>query len=86
MKSLQLYKACGCSHCHQGYRGRIGLFEILPVSRMIGQLIMSGANAIDILKQAQAEGMMTMYQSGLEQIRAGITSIEEVNRVTTAVD
>ena len=86
LKSLQLYKACGCSHCHQGYRGRIGLFEILPVSRMIGQLIMSGANAIDILKQAQAEGMMTMYQSGLEQIRAGITSIEEVNRVTTAVD
>lgn len=80
--AVTLYKAIGCNRCTQGYRGRIGLFEVLPMSKAIGQLIMSGGNSIDILKQAQLEGMLTIYQSGLEKIKCGITTIEEVNRVS----
>lgn len=80
--NLKSYKAVGCAQCSQGYRGRLGLFEVMPMSKAIGQLIMSGGNSLDILKQAQSEGMLTMYQSGLEKVKAGVTSIEEVSRVT----
>lgn len=80
--SIKIYKSVGCNSCGHGYRGRIGLFEVMNMSKALGQIIMSGGNSLDILKQAQLEGMLTMYQSGLEKIKAGITTIEEVNRVT----
>ena len=80
---ITLYKAQGCSLCNnQGYKGRKGLFEVMDMSKKLGEIIMSGCNSLEILKQAQLEGMLTMYQSGLEQIKAGVTTIEEVNRVT----
>ncbi|KTD61807.1 type IV-A pilus assembly ATPase PilB [Legionella spiritensis] len=81
-KSLKPYKAVGCSQCTNGYRGRIGLFEVLPMSKAIGELIMKGGNSLDILKQAQSEGMLTIHESGLKKIQEGMTTIEEVNRVT----
>ncbi|MGQ3892261.1 type IV-A pilus assembly ATPase PilB [Legionella sp. CNM-4043-24] len=81
-QSIKLYKAVGCNHCTQGYRGRIGLFEVMLISKTIGQMIMSGSNSLDILKQAQAEGMLTIYQSGLVKVKEGVTTMEEVNRVT----
>lgn len=81
-KSMVVYKAVGCNHCTNGYRGRIGLFEVMPMTKALGQLIMSGANAGEILKQAQSEGMLTIYQAGLEKVKHGITSLEEINRVT----
>ena len=77
-----MYKAQGCRQCTHGYRGRIGLYEVLSMTRSLGNLIMSGANSLEILKLAQAEGMLTIYQSGLEKIKDGVTTIEEVNRVT----
>lgn len=80
--STQLYKAVGCAQCTNGYRGRIGLFEVLPMTKNIGRLIMSGANSLDILHEAQSNGMLTVYQSGLDKIKEGTTTIEEVNRVT----
>lgn len=80
--TLKIYKATGCNQCANGYRGRIGLFEVMPMSKDLGQMIMSGGTSLDLLKQAQAEGMLTVYQSGLEKIKEGVTSIEEVNRVT----
>lgn len=79
---MHTYKAVGCKQCANGYKGRIGLFEVMHMSKELGQLIMSGGNSLDILKVAQSEGMLTIYQSGLEKIKAGITSIEEINRVT----
>jgi type IV pilus assembly protein PilB len=82
LTELKLYKAKGCSQCTNGYRGRLGLFEVLPMTKTLGQLIMSGGNSLDILKLAQSEGMLTIYESGLEKVKLGITSIEEVNRVT----
>ncbi len=82
-RTITLYKPKGCSACTQGFKGRMGLFEVLPVSKAIGQIIMSGGNALDILNQAQSEGMLTIYQSGLQKIKEGTTTVEEVNRVTT---
>lgn len=82
LENVQLFKAVGCSQCTNGYRGRVGLFEVLPMTKTIGQLVMTGGNSLDILKQAQADGMLTIYESGLEKVKLGITTIEEVNRVT----
>ena len=82
VEGLQCYKATGCKQCANGYRGRIGLFEVMPMSKKLGEMIMSGGTSIDILKQAQLEGMLTVYQSGLKKIKEGVTTIEEVNRVT----
>jgi type IV pilus assembly protein PilB len=82
LKKIKLYKANGCTKCTNGYQGRIGLFEVLPMSKTLSGLIMAGGNSIDILKLAQAEGMRTIYQSGINQVKEGITTIEEIQRVT----
>lgn len=74
--------ASDCIHCMEGYRGRVGLFEVLPFSKKMGQVMMSGANALTLHKIAQAEGMKTIYQSGLEKVKQGITTLAEINRVT----
>lgn len=79
---IKLYKAVGCGQCTNGYRGRVGLFEVLPMTKTLGQLIMSGGNSLEILQSAQAEGMLTIFESGLVKAKEGITTIEEVNRVT----
>lgn len=80
--SLSIYKAVGCKLCNNGYKGRIGLFEVLPMTRPLSTLVMTGGNSLDFLKLAESEGMLTVYKSGLEKIKLGITTIEEVNRVT----
>lgn len=82
IQDIKLYKAVGCSQCTYGYKGRVGLFEVLPMTDEIGQLIMSGGNSLEIEKLAQKDGMLTIYQSGLEKVKHGITTLEEVNRVT----
>lgn len=82
IKGIELYKAVGCDQCTHGYKGRVGLFEVLPMTKELGQLIMSGGNSLDILHMAQAAGMLTIYQSGLKKVKEGVTTIEEVNRVT----
>lgn len=79
---IKPFKALGCNQCASGYRGRVGLFEVLPMSKKIGEMIMTGCTSLDILKQAQLEGMLTIYQTGLEKMKEGVTTIEEVNRVT----
>ena len=80
--TLQTYKAVGCNQCTHGYHGRIALFEVMPMSKSLGRLMMSGAHIHDIQNQAETEGMLTIYQAGLEKIKAGVTTIEEINRVT----
>ncbi|MDP3562035.1 MAG: ATPase, T2SS/T4P/T4SS family [Legionellaceae bacterium] len=77
------YKAQGCTHCTQGYRGRIALFEVMPMSMAINQLLMMPEQPISkIVEQAQQDGMLTIYQAGLAHVLAGITSFEEINRVS----
>jgi general secretion pathway protein E len=76
-------QAVGCSHCHgTGYSGRIGLFELLPVDRDIRRLILNHATADDIRDQALSAGMRTLREDGRLKVLAGLTTIEEVERVT----
>jgi type IV pilus assembly protein PilB len=79
---LQLYKALGCDHCNNGYKGRVGIYQVMPVSGMMGRIIMEGGNSMQLAEQAQSEGIPDLRASGLQKARAGITSLEEINRVT----
>ncbi len=81
-EGLLLYKPVGCEHCHQGYRGRIGIYQVMPFSDTMGRLVMEGGNAIQLAEQARTEGILDLRQSGLRKVKAGITSLEEINRVT----
>lgn len=79
---LMLYKGKGCDECNNtGYLGRIGIFEVLPISEKVARLILERASSSDIEKQAEDEGMITMKQDGYQKAVEGITSIEEVLRL-----
>jgi type IV pilus assembly protein PilB len=78
----QVYKAVGCDKCTHGYKGRVGLFEVMPISEEMERLIMNNADAIKLRDQANAEGIEDLRASGLRKVKAGITSLEELNRVT----
>jgi type IV pilus assembly protein PilB len=81
--SFKFFKGRGCGVCNgTGYKGRIGLYEVMEISEGIRDLIMVGATSVEIKRKALEEGMLTLRQSGLEKIRAGVTSIEEVLRET----
>lgn len=81
--SLKLYKAVGCDQCIEGYKGRVGIYQVMPISEEMGRIIMSGGNAIDIADQAKKEGIPDLHDSALEKVRQGLTSLEEINRVIT---
>ena len=73
-----LYKATGCAKCHQsGYKGRVGVFEVLPVSPALQQLMLNNASARDIALQAQRDGVSNLRRAGLEKVIAGMTSLSE---------
>jgi type IV pilus assembly protein PilB len=81
--SFKLYKGRGCGVCNgTGYKGRVGLYEVMEISDGIRDLIMVGATSVEIRKKALEEGMLTLRMSGLEKIKQGITTIEEVLRET----
>jgi type IV pilus assembly protein PilB len=79
---LTIYRAVGCERCTNGYKGRVGIFQVMGVSEAIGRLIMEGGNAMQLADQARREGVADLRASGLRKVKAGITSLEEVNRVT----
>jgi type IV pilus assembly protein PilB len=84
-KKLKTYKGQGCSVCNNtGYKGRVGLYEVMEVTDEIRELILIGASALELRKKAIEDGMITLRESGLHKIRAGITTIEEVVRETVA--
>jgi type IV pilus assembly protein PilB len=77
------YRHVGCEACkNSGYKGRVGIYQVLPISDEINRIIMTNGNAIDIADQAQREGIRDLRQSGLLKVRAGITSLEEIEAVT----
>ena len=78
----QPYKPVGCSACHDGYKGRVGIYQVMPVSEAIQQLILRGASALEIAEQARREGVRTLRESGLRKVKMGITSLEEVLSAT----
>ncbi|CAO1663709.1 MULTISPECIES: type IV-A pilus assembly ATPase PilB [Vreelandella] len=82
IQQASIYKPVGCKHCTQGYKGRIGIYEVVPITDAMNQLIMRDANALDIDHQARKEGYPSLRRSGLLKVMQGITSLEEVNRVS----
>ncbi len=81
-EGFTVYRPVGCDKCNKGYRGRIGIFQVMPISEATARLIMEGGNSLQLAEQARREGISDLRQSGLRKVKAGITSLEEVNRVT----
>jgi type IV pilus assembly protein PilB len=79
---LKVFKAVGCDKCTDGYKGRVGIYQVMPISDEIGRIIMAGGNAIQVADQAKKEGISDLRQSALKKVRAGLTSLAEANRVT----
>ncbi|HEU4834136.1 MAG TPA: type IV-A pilus assembly ATPase PilB [Pyrinomonadaceae bacterium] len=84
-KSMKTFKGKGCATCNNtGYKGRIGLYEVMEITDELRELILIGASALELRKKAIDDGMITLRESGLHKIRAGVTTIEEVVRETVA--
>ncbi len=79
---FKIYKPVGCSQCTDGYKGRVGVYEVLPVTEAIGRIILEGGSAPHIRDEARKHGIWDLRTSGLKKVRDGQTSLEEVNRVT----
>ncbi|MEW6997699.1 type IV-A pilus assembly ATPase PilB [Colwelliaceae bacterium BS250] len=79
---LKIFKPVGCDECTKGYKGRVGIYEVMKVSPTTASIIMEGGNSLDIAKQAQSEGYNNLRQSALLKAKSGVTSLSEVNRVT----
>jgi type IV pilus assembly protein PilB len=81
--ALRIHRGRGCAACNgSGFKGRVGLYEVMEVTESIRDLVMVGATAVEIKRKALEEGMLTLRMSGLEKIRNGVTTIEEVLRET----
>ncbi|HEY0097674.1 MAG TPA: type IV-A pilus assembly ATPase PilB [Pyrinomonadaceae bacterium] len=84
-RDLKVYKGKGCAKCNNtGYKGRVGLYEVMEITDDIRELILIGASALELRKRAVESGMLTLRQSGLMKIRNGVTTLEEVVRETVA--
>lgn len=81
IEGLEIYKAVGCERCMLGYKGRTAIFEVMPISTAMSNIIMEGANTISIIEQARKENIISLRQAGLLKVKRGITSLAELNRV-----
>ena len=79
---VRIFRPVGCSQCVDGYKGRVGIYETMPVTEAIGKIILTGGSAPDIREQADNDGVWDLRRAGLKKVRDGLTSLEEVNRVT----
>ncbi len=79
---IELYEAVGCDECTNGYKGRVGVYQVMPMSEAIQEIILQGGNAMQIAEVAQKAGVSDLRQSALEKVRQGLTSLAEINRVT----
>jgi type IV pilus assembly protein PilB len=82
-KDFQIYQPVGCSDCREGYKGRVGIYEVMKITPEISKLIMEDANSIQISEQSQKLGFSNLRRSGLLKVMQGVTSLQEVNRVTS---
>jgi type IV pilus assembly protein PilB len=79
---FKVFRAVGCGQCTDGYKGRVGIYQVMPVTETIGRIIMEGGGAININDQATKDGVWNLRRSGLQKVKDGVTSLEEVNNVT----
>ena len=79
---MTIFGPKGCKSCNDGYKGRIGVFQVMEVSETMGRIIMEGGNALQLADQAVVEGVCDLRRAGLNKVKEGVTSLEEINRVT----
>jgi len=80
---LKIFGPKGCANCTDGYKGRAGIYQVLPVTEAVARIILAGGSAVEIGSQAAKEGVWDLRRAGLEKVKNGITSLEEINSVTT---
>jgi type IV pilus assembly protein PilB len=80
--SWKPYKPVGCASCNLGFKGRVGIYQVMPITEAIQRIILQDGSALDIAKQAEREGVRSLRQSGLNKVKMGLTSLEEVLAVT----
>jgi type IV pilus assembly protein PilB len=79
---LRIYGPVGCKSCSEGYRGRVGIYQVMPVSEAISRIILEGGSAVQIAEKATQEGIWDLRRSALQKVKDGVTSLEEINRIT----
>ncbi|MCB1630094.1 MAG: type IV-A pilus assembly ATPase PilB, partial [Xanthomonadales bacterium] len=79
---ITIYEARGCSECNDGYKGRVGLYQVMPMSEPIQKIVLEGGNAMQIAEAAEREGVADLRKSALKKVKDGVTSLTEINRVT----
>jgi type IV pilus assembly protein PilB len=79
---IKLFGPKGCQSCVDGYKGRVGIYQVLPITESIARIILAAGSAVDIEEQAAKDGVWDLRRSGLEKVKTGFTSLEEVNSVT----
>ncbi len=80
--TFAFYGPVGCDKCTKGYKGRVGIYQVLPITESMNRVILEGGNSLQISEQAKREGIADLRESGLKKVKAGITSMEEIDRVT----
>ena len=83
LKDAKVMHAVGCDLCHNGYKGRVGVYEVVRITPKISALIMAEGNSLEIGEAARAEGFGSLRMSALEKVAQGVTTLEEINRITT---
>ena len=79
---LKIYKPVGCNQCTDGYKGRTGIYQVMPVSEETGRIILQGGSAVDIAEQVAKEGIWDLRRSALEKVKSGVISLDEMNQCT----
>jgi type IV pilus assembly protein PilB len=79
---LRVFGPVGCKQCNDGYKGRVGIYQVMPVTETIGRIILEGGNAVQIAEQSEKDGVWSLRRSALQKVKDGRTSLEEINRVT----
>ena len=79
---IKIYGPVGCDQCDKGYKGRTGVYQVMPISDAMGRIIMANGTATDLADQALKEGIADLRQSGLKKVKDGVIGLEELNRVT----
>ncbi|HEB80474.1 MAG TPA: type IV-A pilus assembly ATPase PilB, partial [Chromatiales bacterium] len=82
LADIRLFGPVGCEQCTGGYKGRVGIYQVMPISEDIQRIILEGGNVMQIAEQAAREGVADLRASGLRKVRQGVTGLEEINRVT----
>jgi type IV pilus assembly protein PilB len=81
-QGLKIFVPKGCSNCTDGYKGRVGIYQVLPVTESIARIILALGSAVEIAAQAAKEGVWDLRRAGLEKVKNGLTSLQEVNSIT----